>query len=151
MAENDDHIRIPCCPTMTGLQEALRQVAVSALRHVGAGRSAGRAPFLHHLQDRLSGRADPRPAARAVSGGDDHRAAAPVPWASAWTRPARPCRWACPSAACPRACTIPFAAITNFADPEVRFGLQFEVAVPEPVKARSFRAAEEGRRARPPA
>ena len=29
---------------------------------------------------------------------------------------------------------IPIAAITSFADPEVRFGLQFHVDVPEPVK-----------------
>src|ERR1700761_8925490 len=34
----------------------------------------------------------------------------------------------------PSILTIPFMAITSFADPEVRFGLQFEVEVPEPVK-----------------
>ncbi len=34
----------------------------------------------------------------------------------------------------PTTLTIPIAAITSFADPEVRFGLQFEVDVPEPVK-----------------
>lgn len=28
--------------------------------------------------------------------------------------------------------TIPFAAVTSFADPEVRFGLQFEVTMPAP-------------------
>lgn len=31
--------------------------------------------------------------------------------------------------------TIPIAAISSFADPEVRFGLQFHVDVPEPVRA----------------
>lgn len=34
----------------------------------------------------------------------------------------------------PSTLIIPIAAITSFADPEVRFGLQFEVTVPEPVK-----------------
>ncbi|HTQ70158.1 MAG TPA: ClpXP protease specificity-enhancing factor SspB [Acidocella sp.] len=34
----------------------------------------------------------------------------------------------------PTTLTIPIAAITSFADPEVRFGLQFHVELPEPVK-----------------
>ncbi|GAN82025.1 SspB family protein [Acidocella aminolytica] len=34
----------------------------------------------------------------------------------------------------PSTLVIPIAAITGFADPEVRFGLQFHVDVPEPVK-----------------
>jgi len=42
----------------------------------------------------------------------------------------------------PSILTIPTAAITNFADPEVRFGLQFEVAVPEPIKASDMPAPE---------
>ncbi len=37
---------------------------------------------------------------------------------------------------------IPIAAITSFADPEVRFGLQFEVAVPEPIKVAEMPAPE---------
>lgn len=37
---------------------------------------------------------------------------------------------------------IPIAAITNFADPEVQFGLQFEVTVPEPIKAAEIPAPE---------
>jgi len=37
---------------------------------------------------------------------------------------------------------IPIAAITSFADPEVRFGLQFEVTVPEPVKVADIPAPE---------
>ena len=41
----------------------------------------------------------------------------------------------------PAVLTIPFAAITSFADPEVRFGLQFEVDVPEPAKAEEIPAA----------
>jgi hypothetical protein len=35
----------------------------------------------------------------------------------------------------PSILVIPLAAITAFADPEVRFGLNFEVAVPEPIPA----------------
>ena len=42
----------------------------------------------------------------------------------------------------PSILTIPIAAITSFADPEVRFGLQFEVAVPEPVKVADMPAPE---------
>ncbi len=34
----------------------------------------------------------------------------------------------------PSTLIIPIAAVTSFADPEVRFGLQFEVTVPEPVQ-----------------
>lgn len=34
----------------------------------------------------------------------------------------------------PTTLVIPIAAITSFADPEVRFGLQFHVDTPEPVK-----------------
>jgi len=33
----------------------------------------------------------------------------------------------------PSTLIIPITAITSFADPEVRFGLQFEVTIPEPV------------------
>jgi hypothetical protein len=42
----------------------------------------------------------------------------------------------------PSILTIPILAISNFADPEVRFGLQFEVAVPEPVKLDDMPAPE---------
>ncbi len=42
----------------------------------------------------------------------------------------------------PSTLLIPFAAISSFADPEVRFGLQFEVMVPEPVKAADMPAPE---------
>jgi hypothetical protein len=38
--------------------------------------------------------------------------------------------------------TIPIAAITGFADPEVHFGLQFDVTVPEPVKVADIPAPE---------
>ncbi len=42
----------------------------------------------------------------------------------------------------PSILTIPILAISNFADPEVRFGLQFEVEVPEPVPAADLPAPE---------
>jgi hypothetical protein len=42
----------------------------------------------------------------------------------------------------PSVLTIPMAAVTNFADPEVRFGLQFEVVVPEPIKPADLPAPE---------
>ncbi len=42
----------------------------------------------------------------------------------------------------PSILTIPVAAITSFADPEVRFGLQFEVTVPEPMKVSEMPAPE---------
>jgi hypothetical protein len=42
----------------------------------------------------------------------------------------------------PSTLIIPIAAITSFADPEVRFGLQFEVAVPEPVTVAEIPAPE---------
>jgi hypothetical protein len=42
----------------------------------------------------------------------------------------------------PSILTIPLVAVTSFADPEVRFGLQFEVAVPEPIKVAEIPAPE---------
>jgi len=42
----------------------------------------------------------------------------------------------------PSILTIPIVAITSFADPEVRFGLQFEVTVPEPVKVADLPSPE---------
>lgn len=42
----------------------------------------------------------------------------------------------------PSILTIPVAAITSFADPEVRFGLQFEVTVPAPMKVSEMPAPE---------
>ena len=42
----------------------------------------------------------------------------------------------------PSTLIIPIAAITSFADPEVTFGLQFEVTVPEPVKVADMPAPE---------
>ena len=42
----------------------------------------------------------------------------------------------------PSVLTIPIAAMTSFADPEVRFGLQFEVTVPEPIKVADLPAPE---------
>jgi hypothetical protein len=42
----------------------------------------------------------------------------------------------------PSILVIPIAAITSFADPEVRFGLQFEVALPEPIKVADIPAPE---------
>jgi hypothetical protein len=42
----------------------------------------------------------------------------------------------------PSILTIPIVAITSFADPEVRFGLHFEVAVPEPIKVAEMPAPE---------
>ena len=42
----------------------------------------------------------------------------------------------------PSTLIVPIAAISSFADPEVRFGLQFEVNVPEPVKVEHMPAPE---------
>jgi hypothetical protein len=42
----------------------------------------------------------------------------------------------------PSILTIPILAISNFADPEVRFGLQFEVDVPEAIRVADIPAPE---------
>jgi hypothetical protein len=42
----------------------------------------------------------------------------------------------------PSTLVIPLAAISAFADPEVRFGLHFEVTVPEPIKVADIPAPE---------
>jgi hypothetical protein len=42
----------------------------------------------------------------------------------------------------PSTLVVPIAAITSFADPEVRFGLEFEVTVPDPVRVADIPAPE---------
>jgi hypothetical protein len=49
----------------------------------------------------------------------------------------------------PSILSIPIAAISNFADPEVRFGLQFEVALPAPAPAAEPEAPAEVAPAKP--
>jgi uncharacterized protein len=139
MAENDDQIPESLLPYDDWMQEALRQVTVSALRHA----TQNGLPGGHHfyitfktaypgvnIPDRLRAQyADEMTIVLQHQfhslGVDDAGTSMSVGLSFGGV---------------PAILTIPFAAITNFADPEVRFGLQFDVAVPEPVKAEEIPA-----------
>ena len=105
-------------------EEALRHVVVLCARLRCQAWPARRAPFLHLVPHRPARRRHPAPAARAIPAGDDDRAAAPV------LGPQRSRRRAQFSVGLsfggvPATLTVPFAALTGFADPHVQFGLRF--------------------------
>ena len=123
-----DHIRYDILT-----QEALRGVVRTVLTDAAKKRPAGRASFLHHLRHPARRRAHLAAAARAVSGGNDHRPAAPVlgPEGDATTAS----RSACRSAALPSGCTFRSPRSSSFVDPSVQFRLQFEDIAEEPEQA----------------
>ena len=94
-----DHIRYDLLT-----QQALRAVVRRVLVRRGQDRQpAGRASFLRHVRHPLARREALAAAARAVSGRDDHRAAAPV--LGSRRSPRRISRWRCRSTAYPRSFT----------------------------------------------
>ncbi len=141
MADDDDNIPDSLLPYDDWMQEALRQVAVSAVRHVAqAGLPGGHHFYITfkttypgvNIPDRLRAQY-PEEMTIVLQhqfhslGVDDAGTSMSVGLSFGGV---------------PSILTIPFAAITSFADPEVRFGLQFEVPVPEPVKMAEAPAAE---------
>jgi hypothetical protein len=141
MAENDDMIPDSLLPYDDWMQEALRQVAVSALRHVVQNGLPGGHHFYITFKTAYPG----------VDIPDRLRAQYPEEMTivlqhqfhslgvnDAGTSMSVGLSFG----GVPSILTIPFAAVTNFADPEVRFGLQFEVTVPEPVKVADLPAPE---------
>ncbi len=134
MAEDDMTVPESLLPYDDWTQEALRHVVVSALRHVAQEGLPGGHHFYVTFKTAYPGVVIP----------DRLRAQYPDEMTIVLQHQyhsltvdeagAGRCPSACPSAACRAILTIPIVAITSFADPEVRFGLQFEVMVPEPVK-----------------
>jgi hypothetical protein len=122
-------------------QDALRHVVVSALRHVAAAGLPGGHHFYISFKTAYPGVAIP----------DRLRAQYPDEMtivlqhqfhSLSVTEDATAFSVGLSFSGVPSILTIPIAAITSFADPEVRFGLQFEVAVPEPVKVADLPAPE---------
>ena len=88
-------------------------------------------------------------AARAISGRNDHRAAAPVLGPEGHRR--RISRSGCRLAAWRRRLLVPFDAIKSFFDPSVQFGLQFEtIAETGRTEAAPTTEAPRGRSVKPP-
>ena len=142
MAEDDLTVPESLLPYDEWTQEALRQVVVSALRACRAKRAARRASFLYHVQD---------PAIPVWSIPDRLRAQYPEEMTIVLQHQyhslsvdegGSSLSVGLSFGGVPAILTIPIVAITNFADPEVRFGLHFEVTVPEPIKVADIPAPE---------
>ena len=141
MAENDDQIPDSLLPYDDWMQEAMRQVAVSAMRHAAENGLPGGHHFYVtfktaypgvNIPDRL--RAQYPEEMTIVLQHQFHSLGVNDAGTSMSVGLA--------FGGVPSTLTIPFAAITSFADPEVRFGLQFDVTVPEPVKTEEPPAPE---------
>ncbi len=141
MAEDDVTVPESLLPYDDWTQEALRQVVVSALRHVAAEGLPGGHHFYVtfktaypgvNIPDRL--KAQYQDEMTIVLQHQFHSLSVDEAGESMSV--------GLSFGGVPSILTIPVAAITSFADPEVRFGLQFEVAVPEPVKVADIPAPE---------
>jgi uncharacterized protein len=135
MAENDDQIPDSLLPYDDWMQEALRQVAVSAVRHAAQDGLPGGHHFYITFKTAFPG----------VNIPDRLRAQYPEEMSIVLqhqfhslsvNEAGTSMSVGLSFGGVPSVLTIPFAAITSFADPEVRFGLQFEVTVPEPDPAK---------------
>jgi len=134
MAEDDVTVPDSLLPYDVWTQDALRQVVASALRHVAAAGLPGGHHFYVTFKTAYPGVAIP----------DRLRAQYPDEMTIVLQHQFHSLSVDAAGSlmsvglsfgGVPSILTIPMAAITNFADPEVRFGLQFDVVVPEPVKA----------------
>jgi len=129
-----DDVTIPesLLPYDDWTQDALRQVAVAALRHAETQGLPGGHHFYITFKTAFPGVAIP----------DRLRAQYPVDMtivlqhqfhSLSVTEDGKAFSVGLAFGGVPSMLTIPIAAISAFADPEVSFGLQFDVTVPEPV------------------
>lgn len=141
MAEDDNNIPESLLPYDDWTQAALRHVVVSALRHVAQAGLPGGHHFYVTFKTGYPGVAIP----------DRLRAQYPDEMTIVLQHQFHSMSVTDDGAAfsvglsfsgVPSILTIPIAAISNFADPEVRFGLQFEVVVPAPLQAADVPAPE---------
>jgi uncharacterized protein len=141
MAEDDLNVPESLLPYDEWTQDALRQVVVSALRHVAQNGLPGGHHFYLTFKTAYPGVQIP----------DRLRAQYPDEMTIVLQHQFHGLNLDEESkifsvglsfSGIPATLVIPTAAITSFADPEVRFGLQFEVTVPEPVKAAEIPAPE---------
>ncbi len=141
MAEDDDNVPESLMPYDEWTQDALRQVAVSALRHVELQGLPGGHHFYITFKTAYPGVQIPErlrvqyPDEMTIvlqhqfHGLSVDEAGYAVSVGLSFS-------------GVPSTLIIPIAAITSFADPEVHFGLQFEVVVPEAVKVADMPAPE---------
>lgn len=141
MSDDDDSIPDSLLPYDEWTQEALRQVVVSALRHVAIEGLPGSHHFYITFKTTYPG----------VSIPDRLRAQYPEEMTIVLQHQfhglhvddaGHELSVGLSFGGVTSTLVIPLAAVTNFADPEVRFGLHFDVIPPEPVKVADIPAPE---------
>jgi hypothetical protein len=141
MAEDEQPPPESLLPYDEWMQDALRQVAVAAVRHVAAAGQPGGHHFFITFKTGFPGVVIPE--RLRVQYPDEMTIVLQHQFHSLNVDEAGQFMSVGLSfSGVPSILTIPVAAITSFEDPEVRFGLQFEVAVPEPIKVADIPAPE---------
>ncbi|WP_297443445.1 SspB family protein, partial [Acidocella sp.] len=135
MSDDDDDLNQPesLLPYDEWTQEALRQVVVSALRHAAAeGLPGGHHFYITFRTDYPGVQIPDRLRAQYP---EDMTIVLQHQFHSLTVDDAgKVMSVGLSFSGIPSTLVIPLAAISAFADPEVRFGLHFEVTVPEPIK-----------------
>ncbi len=131
MAEDDLNTPESLLPYDEWTQDALRQVVVSALRHVAAEGLPGGHHFYISFKTAYPGVAIPE---RLKAQYPDEMTIVLQHQFHGLSVENETLSVGLSFSGIPTTLVIPLAAVTSFADPEVRFGLQFHVDVPEPVK-----------------
>ncbi|MBU6398337.1 MAG: hypothetical protein KGL20_00480 [Rhodospirillales bacterium] len=131
MAEDDLNTPESLLPYDEWTQDALRQVVVSALRHVAAEGLPGGHHFYISFKTAYPGVVIPE---RLKAQYPDEMTIVLQHQFHGLSVENETLSVGLSFSGIPTTLVIPLAAITSFADPEVRFGLQFHVDVPEPVK-----------------
>ncbi|WP_297368265.1 SspB family protein [Acidocella sp.] len=143
MSDDDDDLNQPesLLPYDEWTQEALRQVVVSALRHAAAeGLPGGHHFYITFRTDYPGVQIPDRLRAQYP---EDMTIVLQHQFHSLTVDDAgKVMSVGLSFSGIPSTLVIPLAAISAFADPEVRFGLHFEVTVPEPIKVADIPAPE---------
>ncbi len=141
MAEDDLTVPDSLLPYDEWTQDALRQVVVSAVRHVAQAGLPGGHHFYITFKTGYPGVVIPE--RLRVQYPDEMTIVLQHQFHALGVDEAGQVMTAGLSfSGVPSSLAIPIAAITSFADPEVRFGLQFEVSMPEPVRVADIPAPE---------
>jgi hypothetical protein len=141
MAEDDVTVPDSLLPYDDWTQDALRQVVVSAIRHVSAGGLPGGHHFYITFKTGYPG--VEIPARLKAQYPDEMTIVLQHQFHSlSVDEGGRAMSVGLSFGGVPSILVIPVAAMTQFSDPEVRFGLQFEVDMPEPIKVADMPAPE---------
>jgi hypothetical protein len=132
MAEDDLNVTESLLPYDEWTQDALRQVVVSALRHVAENGLPGEHHFYITFKTTYPG----------VSIPERLRAQYPEEMTIILQHQFHALNVNAEGTSMSVSLSFSGIPATSFADPEVRFGLQFEVEVPEPVKVADIPAPE---------